>query len=258
MPEDRFGDLGPAGAEPGEPVEARRGSRETSAADRLAAQDERESRASTPDTVRRSRPYVMAAGLMLMIGVALAVLAPNLVGGPATGTSALRGLPPGSTVPDAAVPLATGTLDGDANVARPGGPPADGRPACDVRGPGVVNFCDLRRRPLVVSFIVLRGTDCEPALDVFDRVSREVPEVSFVAVVSGESRSDVAALVRRRRLSVPVGVDRDGALVNLFRVGVCPTTTFSGTGGRVLESRIGSLSAAQLRDSARRLAERSR
>jgi hypothetical protein len=254
VPEDRFGDLG-AGAEPDGPPSS---GKEASAAERLAAQDERESRATTPEPARRSRPYVMATGLVLMIGVALAVLAPNLVGGPSTGTSALRGLPPGSTVPDAAVPLATGTLDGDANVARPGGPAADGRPACEVRGAGVVNFCDLRRKPLAVSFIVLRGTDCEPALDVFDRVSREVPEVSFVAVVSGEARSDVEELVRRRRLSVPVAVDRDGALVNLFRVGVCPTTSFSGADGRVLDTRVGSLTAAQLRDSARRLAERSR
>jgi hypothetical protein len=46
---------------------------------------------------------------------------------------------------------------------------------------------------------------------------------------------------------MPVGVDPDGAVVNLYRVGVCPTITFAERGGRVRATRIGQLDEAALR-----------
>ena len=46
---------------------------------------------------------------------------------------------------------------------------------------------------------------------------------------------------------MPVAVDPDGALVNLYRVGVCPTTVFAEAGGKVRETRIGAVGDAGLR-----------
>jgi hypothetical protein len=44
-----------------------------------------------------------------------------------------------------------------------------------------------------------------------------------------------------------VAVDRDGAVVNIYRVGVCPTTVFAYPGGKVRETKLGTLDARQLR-----------
>ena len=180
----------------------------------------------------------------------------TLIGRLADDRDLLRGLPPGSRLPDFAAPLAPGKLDGDANVkVSAGGSDAAGaRPACEVRSPTVVNICELRERgPVVLTFIVTRGADCAPELTTIERVRREFPGVAFVAVVSGSEREDVARLVRERGLSMPVAVDRDAALVNLYRVGVCPTTVFAAPGGVVRETLIGRLADDELRRAVRAL-----
>lgn len=188
---------------------------------------------------------IVAVAFAALIVVAAFNSARNMAGD----RDLLRGPPPGSRVPDFAAPLATGSLEGDANVkgASGGSDAAGARPACEVRSPEVVNICDLRRRPLVLTFIVTRGADCAPQLATVERLRREFPGVAFAAVVSGSDRADVAELVRRRRLTMPVAVDPDGALVNLYRVGVCPTTVLAEAGGTVRETRIGALGDAGLR-----------
>ena len=48
-------------------------------------------------------------------------------------------------------------------------------PACEVRAEDVVNVCELRRRPTVLTFLVTRGADCEPQVDRVERIRREFP-----------------------------------------------------------------------------------
>jgi len=247
VPDDRFEDLGPpkpkgAGEAPGG------GAQPGSAAERLAREDEREAREKRAKHLPHvSSPYAIGVALVfvaLVVGVLISSF------GAAGGGGGIRGPAPGSRLAPFAAPLATGRLEGDANV-NPGPGRAEGAPpACTVRGPGVLNVCDARRGPLVLVFIVLRQTECEPQLDVIERVRREVPGVRFVAVISGETRENVAEQVRQRRWGFPVAVDQDGAVVNLNGVGVCPTTTFVLPGGRVRETRIGILSDPELRAAA--------
>ena len=283
MPEDRLGDLGrrgrkgesqPGEAEPGGAGSGPDSSRDhdpilgedrRSASERLAELDERRPEEPLADAGaatgaalqprgRRGRYLgVVAIAFAVLVAVAAFNSARNLAGD----RDLLRGPAVGSTLPDFAAPLATGSLEGDANLrARTGGGDAAGtRPACEVRSPEVVNVCELReRRPLVLTFIVTRGADCAPQLTTVERVRREFPNVAFAAVVSGSDREDVADLVRERRLSMPVAVDPDAALVNLYRVGVCPTTVFAARGGTVRDVRIGSLDEAALRRRVRALA----
>jgi hypothetical protein len=201
---------------------------------------------------------------MWVVAVAIAVVAVVAAFDSARQTTSdrsfLRGLPPGTSMPAFAAPLATGRLDGDANVKqRPGGSDAaGGRPACEVRSPDVVNVCELRRRPLALTFIVTRGTDCAPDLTLVDRVSRDFPQIAFAAVVSGDSRASVAQLVRRLGVRMPVAVDHDGAVLNLYRVGVCPTLTLAERGGIVRATRIGRLDEGALRRDLRSLARGAR
>jgi hypothetical protein len=45
---------------------------------------------------------------------------------------------------------------------------------------------------------------------------------------------------------MPVGIDRDGAVGALYRVGVCPTFAYVYPGGTLQSASIGDLTAAQL------------
>ena len=77
--------------------------------------------------------------------------------------------------------------------------------------------------------------------------------MNFAVVMSGEKRSEAERIVRRRGWGMPVGVDRDGAVTNLYGVGVCPTTVFSDGRGIVRRTDLGNLTEAQVRARTRAL-----
>ena len=56
---------------------------------------------------------------------------------------------------------------------------------------------------------------------------------------SGASARTLERIVRERGWSFPVGWDRDGAVSNLYRVGVCPTVALILPGGILREAKIG-------------------
>jgi hypothetical protein len=261
VPEDRFGDLGrPDADDLPAPDPARDGDRRP-AAERLAELDElrpEEPLGEAEDeavAARRRRGRYMG-----VVGIAFAALvvvaAFNCARDRAEDRDLLRGLPPGAQMPVFAAPLATGTLEGDANVKQRAGPDdaAGGRPACEVRSPEVVNLCALRERPLVLTFVVGGEPDCVAQLELVERMRGGFPELAFASVVSGATREEVAAIARARRVRMPIAVDTDGAILNVFRVGVCPTTVFARRGGEVRATRIGRLSERELRDGLRALA----
>ena len=137
-----------------------------------------------------------------------------------------RGVPEGEPLPPFAVPLALSSLDGDANV--------DPERACAVRGPRVLNSCELSERgPVAVAFFATRSQRCERQVDVLERVRRRFPQVGVAAVSVRGDRDAVRRLVRRRGWRMPVGFDRDGAVSNAYAVAICPTITFAGRDGRV-------------------------
>jgi hypothetical protein len=166
-----------------------------------------------------------------------------------------RGVPPGEVIPPFAVPLATGTLDGDANIAKGEGEGQAGdRPACEVRGPEVLNGCALREAgPLVLAFFTVRNRDCVAEIDAMQSVRSQLPGVQMAAIAIRGDRDDLRDLVRRHGWSFPVGYDRDGALSNAYHVQVCPQLTFARRGGAVMETTFGKLLPAELVTKARRL-----
>jgi hypothetical protein len=233
--EDRFGDLGPS--------EERK-----SPAQRLAELDEadlareRESKPAGPPP-RPAGRYMWVVGIAFVIVLAVAGLnALRHSGG------GLHGPTVGKPLPQFAAPLATSSLNGDANVKqRVGQSNQLGKvPACQVRVPGSVTSCALARKPLVLSVIVPGATKCESQLDLFQRMAAAHPRAQFAAVVSGGSHAKVAALVRQRGWTFPVAVDRDLSVFNLYRVAVCPTTVFAFRGGKVESTAIHPLSQAQV------------
>jgi hypothetical protein len=237
VPEDRFGDLG-TGRRPGQ-----------SAADRLAELDEtrpeREPDSNKPpESARPSGRYAWVIGVAAII--LIIVVGANTL--PKAGQG-LKGLPPGYHLPVFAAAEATGPLDGPPNLKRSAADRSfrNRTPACAVRGPGVVNLCRLREKPLVLALIVPGPHKCEQQLDGIQRIQSAYPGVNFAAIVSGRSKSGVRSLVRKRGWTFPVALDQNLVLFGLYRAAICPTITFAYKGGVVRESTIHPLTDAQLR-----------
>jgi len=138
---------------------------------------------------------------------------------------------PGRELPAFAVPLAMSGLEGDANVSDR---------ACDVRGPDVLNVCELADRgPLVLSFFAEPVERCDAQVDLIDRLRPRYPDVQFAAVAIRGDRDDLRRRVRERGWELPVGYDHDGAVANAYAVAICPTITLAARGGKVSRTLLG-------------------
>src|ERR687894_809694 len=143
MPDDRFGGLGRDGRSAAERFEEE---------DRLRPEpDLPPKRPEMPDPGNK---YAWAVGFVLLMGIGVLLATTAL---PNRGEGVL-GLARGDRLPDFAAPSISGNLEGDANV------------------------CLLRSKPLVLSFIVDEGADCNPHVDVVERVRRDFPQVNFATV----------------------------------------------------------------------------
>jgi hypothetical protein len=175
----------------------------------------------------------------------------------------------GEPLPEFALPDLRGASDADANVfqddcASAANPcPADDQrtPACEIDVPDAIRVCDLFDRPLVISFWFTQGADCLPTQDVVDQVAgRFRGRVNFLSVNIRDDRDAARRIIDERGWRLPVGWDADGAVSNLYRVGVCPTVAFAYPGGLFSEAKLGSdeLSAEQLTADVERLLRESR
>jgi hypothetical protein len=189
---------------------------------------------------RRYGWFAAAAALALIVYVSLNTLRSDHVSS--------RGPKPDSRVPPFAAPLALGDVSGDVNVARKAGEgEAGNRPACSVRGPGILNSCQLAERgPFVLAFLATRGTKCTRQLDVLERARAAHPDVQIAAVAIRGDRGDLRALVRSHGWRFPVAYDRDGILANLLGVAVCPLIVYALPGGIVRESTVGEIDGRAL------------
>jgi hypothetical protein len=200
---------------------------------------------SVPRTPGASR-YGWFVGVVIVLGLAYITLntARNTNRQSSTGPAVGKPLPPFAT------PLALGTLNGDANFAtrKTKGTAAGKIPACQVRGPEILNICALEERgPVALAFLASRSGRCLDQIDVLERVRRSYPRIQFAAVAIRGDRGDLRRTIRARGWGFPVGYDRDGTLANLYGVAICPQITLAATGGKVRKTLLGSVDAAHLR-----------
>jgi hypothetical protein len=204
--------------------------------------------------------YTLVVGLLFAAIILIAVL--NNLGGEGGATLGLDKRRPHWPLPEFAVPLASGSLEGDANLAQddcevaripcPG--EARRTPACRVAGREAIRVCDLFQRPALISFWFDRGDSCAEQQDAVNRVyARYRGRVSFLSLDVRDDRDTVRDLVRQRGWRMPVGYDRDGAVAALYQVGGCPTFAYVFPGGTLQSASIGELSAAELADRLDRL-----
>ena len=147
-------------------------------------------------------------------------------------------------------PRRSGNLEGDANVCQKAPCPeqAGGRPACELTSEEVVNLCELREKPLVLTVIFDRGADCYPQVDRTERVRADFEDVNFATLFfTRKERDEVRRLVQARGWRQPVAIDQDGAVANLYGVGGCPTTIFTRAGGKVVDTKLGNVTEDELR-----------
>jgi hypothetical protein len=260
VPDDRFGDLDPTERRGGRGGRERAGGAEgrersepapeadadrRSAAERLAELDERhaaeEAESQAPPPARTGSRYAWVVGVAAFILIVVAAV--NTIPNSGRGR---EGPTAGEVMPDFAAPSAVGGSDADANIRqRDGGSAEEGEvPACEVRGEDVVNICQLRRRPVVLTFV---APGCEEALDVVESVQTGYGEVSFVGVIIGESQEDAENILADHDWSFPVAVDPDSAVFNLYRAADCPTTVTAESGGEVAATRNGAMTDDELR-----------
>jgi hypothetical protein len=148
------------------------------------------------------------------------------------------GIVPGERIPPFAVPLAKGTLEGDANVATHADDGSAGsRPACSVRGPRIMNVCELYERSPLVLALFVEGGSCPAVLDEMQALAPTFPGVRFAAVALGGEHGALRRLMAAHGLTLPLGIDSDGVLTVLYKVSSCPQVNFVYPGG-VVQSRV--------------------
>ncbi len=183
-------------------------------------------RAPTPIRMPRYGGYagLLAIVILVLITINTIVTKPNGV----------KGLAPGERMAPFAVPLALGNLVGDADTARHADEGQAGRvPACEERGPRILNICEQYERGPVLLALFVDGGSCPDVLGDMQALAPSFPDVRFVAVAIKNSRGEVRKLIGKLGLTYPVGIDSDGALAALYKVATCPQLTFAYPGGEV-------------------------
>jgi hypothetical protein len=189
----------------------------------------RASRSMSRPEPRRTPRYGGYAGLLAILILVLITIN-TLV----TKPNGVKGIEPGQPMAPFAVPLASGTLTGDADTATRANEGAAGRvPACSERGAQILNICELYEKSPVVLALFVDAGSCPAVLSDLQTLSASFPGVRFAAVAIKGGRDQVKRLIGTRGLTFPVGLDSDGALAALYKVASCPQVTFAYPGGVV-------------------------
>jgi hypothetical protein len=204
----------------------------------MAGADRREGGASaaaqSPEEAARTLGprYGRYAGLLAIVLLALITL--NTI---VTKPTGVDGIPPGGRLAPFAAPLARSSLVGAADVAtRPNQGGAGRIPACELRGPRILNICALdEHNPVVLAFFI-QASSCTGVLSEMQSLTGVFPTVRFAAVSLRGDRAALRRLVGSLHLTYPVAIDSDGAVASLYKVASCPQVTFAAPGG-VVQSR---------------------
>jgi AhpC/TSA family len=179
----------------------------------------------TPPATHYGR-YVGLLGLLIVALITLNTVLTKPNGG--------SGVVMGQPVPPFASPLAVGNLPGETNVATHANQGRAGKhPACTVRGPEILNICELyERAPVVLALFVDEGS-CTQILGELQQLAPAFPDVRFAAVAIKGGRKGVRKLIAKNHITLPVALDPDGILAALYRLSTCPQVSFIYPGGLV-------------------------
>jgi len=189
----------------------------------------------------------------LVAVIAILAIAALSIRAAGSDTPRATGLPAGERLAPFAVVLAASDVvcddeddPCDANVATGAGQGEAGRrPACEVRGPTILNVCELSERgPLVLGLAASLGADCLDAYDRLAALARRHRGLQVAVVAIGGDLGELRASRRARGWSFPVGWDRDGVLAGLYGVAACPYVTVARWRGEVQGTLVGARAAS--------------
>lgn len=180
---------------------------------------------------QRYARYVALLGL-----IALAAFTVHVALSPHKGSTAIH---PGTHIPPFAAPYAIGGPPGEVDIATHANDGLAGKvAACQERGRGILNICQLYEGGPVVLALFFKAGSCPTVLTQMQQLASEFPRVHFAAVAVKDDASSTASLVRAKRLTFPVGVDAEGRLGQLYAMVSCPQVTFVYPGGMVQGSSL--------------------
>ena len=205
--------------------------------------------------------YSRFVGLAFLVLIVVAFI--NLLTTRDTGTIGLEAIDTDLPLPEFAVPVAAGPLEGDANIYQDDC--ATSQNPCPERRPPHPGLRDrprqrdprLRLLQAATGDLVLvhQGGDCEGQQDVVSAAyERYRGRVNFLSIDVRDDRDTVRDLIRERRWKMPVGYDHDGAVSNIYRVGGCPTFVYAYPGRHPRRGQHRSARAASARGEGQRAA----
>lgn len=191
-----------------------------------------------PGNARRPFSYGTVVGIVFVL--IIIVVSVNALRSKDSGTVGIGEVGIGEPVGKFAVPVAASDLEGDANV--------DPDRACSVVGADVIRICDYFGKPLILSFWFTQGgSDCIEQQDTFEQLADKYRgRAGLLSVNVRDDRDRVRELIDEHGWRVPVGHDSDGAVSNLYRIGVCPTILFIRPDGTLKNAEIGTKSLPEL------------
>jgi hypothetical protein len=167
-----------------------------------------------------------------ILGVLIAVL--FVINTTLSNSHGVGGIAPGHRLAPFAVPLALGEVNGDADIATHADDGEAGkRPACAVRGPGILNVCELYEQGPVVLALFVDAGSCPQILSDMQALAPSFPGVRFAGVAIKGGRGELLQLMAAKNLSIPLGFDSEGALAGLYKQVSCPQVSFAYPGGVV-------------------------
>ena len=214
---------------------------------------------SATSTSRAARPYAIAVGGLFLVVVYHCRYQRDL-----ELAAGLGGLSEGDPLPRFAAPAATGTSRrGRQHQSRttPAVTASRAPQPVEVEGPPaqVVRICDFFDRPLVMVAWFTRGCGtCRSQLDTVEKVRKRFPKWASSDWTSGSRRKTREHECASNGWRFPMAVDRDGAVSNLYRVGVGPLTFFAYPGGISMDTGSGSSTSSELVTRVRRAGTRVR
>lgn len=146
------------------------------------------------------------------------------------------GITPGERVPPFAVPTAPGNVQGAANIATHEDQGNAKHAACTVRGPGILNMCELYEKGPVVLALFVDSGGCENVLYDMQALKGAFPGVQFAGVAVAGERAATRELIAQHGLTFPVGLDKEATLGVVYKVSSCPQVSFIYPGG-VMQSK---------------------
>jgi cytochrome c biogenesis protein CcmG/thiol:disulfide interchange protein DsbE len=96
-------------------------------------------------------------------------------------------------------------------------------------------------RPLVMNFWASWCVPCREEMPSFDSVAQRRPDVLILGVAVRDTEDEARTFAAEIGVGYPLGLDSDGAILNLYPILGLPTTWFISADGRIANIRAGLL-----------------